>query len=392
MYELTNDQRKYFGLDPIAPTWERVILQGDRHRPDTILYFDGDVIKRQIISTEKEYKELHFDEATRHREVLLPKTARGKEQKLNASNFEKRTPIGIYLSVSDYGELIIASNDTQMTFYDSLWENDIVKGSKIPDLIADFINTSPDNHFEAIASFKQQKRQHHKFKKGDYFRFKLSRTAYGFGRILLDIDKLRKSKLLPPEHKLFWVMGKPVLVQLFAYASPTKEVDLELLKAQTVLPSSVMMDNAFFYGEYEVFAHDSIADELYDFPMSLYQTATTPYETEDTITLQWGLLQLEMPTEEFNHQASATLKQTLSANSFVNNSIGFKPSYANYEVLSIISGGVISDSHWIWKEDLRNPLWHATKVELCRLFGLNPDSYTENCKKLGVLLPSAISG
>lgn len=64
MYELNNEQRRYFGLEPIESHWERVILQGDKHRPDTILYFDGDTIKRQIISTRTTYKEFHFNEQT----------------------------------------------------------------------------------------------------------------------------------------------------------------------------------------------------------------------------------------------------------------------------------------------------------------------------------------
>ncbi|CEN35692.1 conserved hypothetical protein [Capnocytophaga cynodegmi] len=109
MYELTNDQRKYFGLEPIDSYWDRVILKGDRHRPDTILYFEGNTIRRHIISTEKEYKEAHYNEQIRNREVLLAKTSRGKEQKLNASTFEKRTPVGVYLSVYEYSSLIIGS-------------------------------------------------------------------------------------------------------------------------------------------------------------------------------------------------------------------------------------------------------------------------------------------
>ena len=57
MFERNNEQRKYVGLDPILPHWDRVLLAGDKHRPESILYFDGDVIKRQIISTKEEYIE-----------------------------------------------------------------------------------------------------------------------------------------------------------------------------------------------------------------------------------------------------------------------------------------------------------------------------------------------
>lgn len=41
---LTNEERRYFGLEPILPDWERFII-----KPGYTVYFDGDVI-RKIIS------------------------------------------------------------------------------------------------------------------------------------------------------------------------------------------------------------------------------------------------------------------------------------------------------------------------------------------------------
>ena len=52
-YELTNLQRKYFGPEPIEYHWDRVAFKGDTYRPESILYFDKDTIKRHIVSTEK---------------------------------------------------------------------------------------------------------------------------------------------------------------------------------------------------------------------------------------------------------------------------------------------------------------------------------------------------
>lgn len=78
-FELSNDQRLYFGLEPIKPEWERVILKGDTYREESILYFEGDVIKRHIVSNEKQYKESQYDDITRSREILLPKTRKRKK-------------------------------------------------------------------------------------------------------------------------------------------------------------------------------------------------------------------------------------------------------------------------------------------------------------------------
>jgi hypothetical protein len=76
-FELTNDQREYFGLDPIKNTWDRVLFSGDTYRPESLLYFEGNTIKRHIISTENKYSETHYNELTKGRTILLPKTNKG---------------------------------------------------------------------------------------------------------------------------------------------------------------------------------------------------------------------------------------------------------------------------------------------------------------------------
>jgi len=117
-YELTNEQRKYLGLDPILKHWDKVVLSGDTYRPESILYFDKDTIKRHIVSTEKEYFEKQYDELTKDRSILLPKTNKGKEKKLTASVLEQRQPTGLYLSIS-CGHLKIGNYNSQTTFYSS---------------------------------------------------------------------------------------------------------------------------------------------------------------------------------------------------------------------------------------------------------------------------------
>ncbi|WP_390887756.1 Imm26 family immunity protein [Campylobacter showae] len=54
-----------------------------------------------------------------------------------------------------------------------------------------------------------------KFKSGDFFCFKLDRNRYGFGRVILDGHKLRKSSLLPESRSMLEFMRKPVFIELF---------------------------------------------------------------------------------------------------------------------------------------------------------------------------------
>ncbi len=106
-FELTNEQRIYFGLEPIEPHWDRVILNGDTYRQASILYYDGDIIKRHIVSTKNQYQEKQYDDFTRDRTILLPKTGKGKEKKLTASVLESRQPIGVYAITDVTGRVLI---------------------------------------------------------------------------------------------------------------------------------------------------------------------------------------------------------------------------------------------------------------------------------------------
>ena len=73
-YEISNTEREYLGLDLIEKHWDKVFFKGDTYRPETILYYEGDTIKKHITSTDSQYAELQFNERTKDRVILLPKT------------------------------------------------------------------------------------------------------------------------------------------------------------------------------------------------------------------------------------------------------------------------------------------------------------------------------
>src|SRR5690349_17156990 len=115
-FELTNDQRIYFGLDPIDPKWDKVILKGDFYRPESVLYFEGNTIKKHIVSTASDYKEVKYNLVTGDRSTILPKTAKGKAKKLTAAVLETHGPDGVYCVLDTSGRIKIANFDTQITF------------------------------------------------------------------------------------------------------------------------------------------------------------------------------------------------------------------------------------------------------------------------------------
>lgn len=390
MLELDNNQRKYFGLEPIPASWHKVPFKGDFYRPDSFLFYDGDTIKKQVISTDSEYKELQFNEHTENRELILPKTKRGKSKKLTSSVFDSRTPLGVYLCVNSTGDLIIGNHTTQTTFYSRVWEYKGVN-SDLEKIIKEFIDNSPKDHLKQIDEFRKAKRKNIKYKAGDFFTFKLNRNEFGFGRILFDVNKARKKKLIPENHGLNLIMGPPLLIKFYAYKSDNKKVDLGFLKKQKSLPSDLIMDNLVFYGEYEIIGNQHLeADEL-EFPISFGRRI----DQTPNVFLQWGLIHLELPIKKFDKYITAindklpeTNPSRHLSNPYGYYSIGFQPKFDTVDIIETIANNgdfnFTKDKHYKLDWDLRNQKNDKIRIEILKKMGLDPNkNYVENCKATG---------
>lgn len=390
MFELNNNQRKYFGLEPVLRSWDKVAFKGDFCRPDSILYFEGDTIKKQVISTDKEYKEIKFNEQTENRELILPKTKRGNPKKLTPSVLESKTPLGVYLSVNSNGSLKIGNHTSQTTFYSRDWENQSAD-SDLEKMVHEFIDNSPADHITKIEEFRKAKRKNIKYKSGDFFAFKLNRTDYGFGRILFDVNKARNKKLIPENHGLKFLMGPPLLIKLYAYKSNSKIVDIELLKNKASLPSDFIMDNVIFYGEFEIIGYLPLEIDEFEFPISYGRMiGQTP-----NVFLQWGLIHKELPKKQFDKYITA-INEKLPENNpsrdlqnpFGYYSIGFRPKFGTVDIIETINNNEVFDftrgKHYKLDWDLRNPKNDNIRIEILEKFGLDPSkNYEENCKITG---------
>jgi len=383
MIELTNDQRKYFGLEPVIDLWDKVQFKGDTYRPDSILYFERDTIKKHVISTDKVYEEIQYNEQTENRELILPKTKKGKPKKLTASVLESRTPLGVYLNVNADGYLKIGNHSSQTTFYSRDWEYR-KSDSNIESLINEFIDNSPSNHLTQIEGFRKAKRRNIKYKSGDFFAFKLNRDEFGFGRVLFDINKARKKNFLADTHGLSLLMGPPVLIKYYAYKSDYKSVDLDFLKAQKSLPSDYIMDNLLFYGDYEIIGNLPLDRNEFEFPISYGQRI----DQTPNVFVQWGLIHKELPKRKFNKYVMLENGKLGEHNPYGYYSIGFRSKFDSFDIIDTINNNGEFDyskgEHYKLKYDLRNPQNDKIRIEIMKKFRLKPKKdYFENSKLTG---------
>lgn len=388
MIELNNYQRNYFGLDPIHENWKRVIFPGDRHRPESILFFENNIIKKHIISTNNKYVENQYYEETENFEFLLPKTKKGKMKKLSPSTLESRTPIGVYCRIEDSGRLIIGNHSTQQTFYNSSWDQEIGQKQKIDGIIDKFITTCSLDYLNQIEEFKSKKRKNIKYRTGDFFSFKVSREKIGFGRILLDINKARKQKLIQKGHGLSYIMGPPLLIKIYNVISDKNEIDLNKLKNQKSLPSCYMMDNKIFYDEYRIIGNLKLESNEIEFPISYGKCIGS---RNDNIYLQWGLIHKEIPKVKFDKYLKIddheTQKKIYHNNPFSRLANGFEPKYGPKALNDWTEKSIHPfdrNESWFAKYDLRNPINHKIKKDIMQNFKLDPKkNYHENANKMG---------
>ncbi|SDH43387.1 immunity 26/phosphotriesterase HocA family protein [Desulfosporosinus hippei] len=360
MFELTNEQRKYLGLTLVSSTWDLVKLIPSPHvKQDTFVYYDGNTICKRIIISENTYLEHDLnEETTNSRTELLPKTGRGKIVKLTASTLEKRTPKGMYFSYN--GNVTIGKWEANRTFYNSYIED--IKLNTFEDLscwIKQWISETTISDLYELEEFASLPKKHYKYNVGDYFRLKLNRRLYGYGRILLNYDKMRKEKIK------FWdiLMGKPLVVKVYHIATTDKNISCEDLRNLKAIPSQFIMDNTFFYGEYEIIGNMPLADNELDFPVMYGKSIDI--RDSNKVLLQSGKKYFELNRNKAFYSE------------FKNNGIGFGINVK----LPILSKCIeLHNNQPYWEQnnyttnkDLRNPKFYAERETICKQFGVSEE-------------------
>lgn len=361
LFELTNEQRKYLGLTQTQSSWEKVKFN------DTIyLYFDADRLVKRITVDENSYFEIELDETTaENRTMVLPKTARGKARKLNCTALEAMKGIGVYFFFTN-GHVKIANFSTQTTFYSSndYHQEEITGVEGLKKWLNQWIDDTTEDDLKDIENFRSAQRQHCKYKEGDFFAFKSGGRQYGFGRILLDVSRICKEieqgKIKESHCGLTHLMGKALVIKVYKKTSDSIHVNLNELKQCDAFPSTYIMDNRFYYGEYQILGNLPLEPFELDFPIS-YSRSIDP-TAPNIAYLQYGLIYMETDISKYNEYLTDPHKEGFAAiNPFRCESIGYG--------ISLIDNS----------RDLRSLENRKIKQELFAQFGLDAHkSYFEN--------------
>lgn len=351
--ELTNEQRKYLGLELVDPAWERVeILNSIKPELATgrvVLYFDGDTIRKTISVHDKgSYLENSVCLKTeQNRTMISSKTGKGKPKRLNAVNLQRFHAEGTYFSYGGgRGHVRLGNYTTQQTYFHSWFAGmEAMSEEELQTFLQQWILDTDEEEFARIQAFAGAKRRHCKYKEGDFFRFKIDRTHYGYGRILLDIMKLKKSG----EKFLDVLMGRPLVVSVYHIITDDPTVPPAELGALKSCPSQFIMDNVFYYGEYEIVGNAPLPDNV-DYPIMYGRSIDN--RDRDKIVYQRGRIYRELPLGE---------NQLIGSHNYLHNGIGWSL-HLNKTILEECIRENSNAPYWEndkggFSRDIRNPLY-----------------------------------
>ena len=380
IFELTNEQRKYLGLIPVEEHWELVKFDNGIY-----YYFEDDTIKKEIKVSKNYYHESELNVKTsENRTMILPKTKRGKIKKFNYTATQSFSPFGTYFTFSADG-VIIANYTSQRTYYSEIFsEKEKISLDDLKKWLDKWMKETTEEDLEEIEEFKNTKRKHCKFNEGDFFAFKISRREWCFGRILMDVSKLRKDENFEKNknYGLAHLMGKPLIIKVYHKISDNKNIDLKELSECLALPSQPIMDNIFYYGEAVILGNLPLKPEENDMFISVSESISGI--DKNIAYLQYGLIYREIPLSDYE-KLIKDLK--IGAQTLRREGIGFViDTYKLKECIEAKSNSLFWEKYKKRNvPDLKNPDYIELKRKIFKAFGLDADkTYEENLKMLEV--------
>ena len=379
-FELTNEERKYLGLIPVEEHWELVKFDNGIY-----YYFEDDIIRKEITVKENYYHESELNVKTsENRTMILPKTKRGKIKKFNYTATQSFSPFGTYFTFSADG-VIIANYTSQRTYYsETFTEKEKISLEDLKKWLDKWMKETTEEDLEEIEEFKNAKRKHCKFNEGDFFAFKISRREWCFGRILMDVSKLRKDENFEKNknYGLAHLMGKPLIIKVYHKISDNKNIDLKELSECLALPSQPIMDNIFYYGEAVILGNLPLKPEENDMFISVSESISGI--DKNIAYLQYGLIYREIPLSDYE-KLIKELK--IGPQTLRREGIGFV--IDTYKLKECIEAKSNSPFWEKYKKrnvpDLKNPDYIELKRKIFKAFGLDADkTYEENLKMVEV--------
>jgi len=361
-FVLTNAQRECFGIEIVDSGWQMIELKKSTYDTyDSLAYIDGNKVRKLIQTGEAHYCEYTLsEELSEDRQWLLPKTAKGKPVKLSASALAKRTAVGMAIRYErEYISVYHATTD-QGYFRSASLEIIPKDISDFAQWVQNWCEETTEQDLLDVQSFARRERARRKYAEGDFFRLRLDRRYWIYGRILLNVAQMRKDKVA------FWDLlpGQPLVVGIYHLLTDRPISDIGLIADRPMLPSEALMDNIFYYGEAEIIGNRPLQRYEQDYPIH-YDDSIRP--GQHSVRLQYGRIYREVENE---HRLFRT--------DFKNGGGSFFPNVTLRILRSCIAAGsnlpYWTENRNYLEDDLRNPKYALQRRQVFEQFGLDMET------------------
>lgn len=275
LIDLDDRYRHYYGLSPIDPSWEtetRYSVTGN-FKKRTKLYFAGNTIKKYIYEEKNSnnasayYEESDLDAATDNRQLLLPKTARGRAKPLNPSLLRSPTyMLGHFMVVIHEDETLdICAFNSSNDYKLPLPPCKKIAKSEFNSYTESYISSCPPEYEKVLEEFRNKKRRTIRFRAGDIFRVQLTPTLYTYALILGKVRDILKWKEVPDNHPLQNIMCQPVVFRQYAVITEDLCLTADDLKEYPLMQTEYAQDNEILWETYPVVCHKKLETTDIDF-------------------------------------------------------------------------------------------------------------------------------
>lgn len=393
---IKNEERKYFCLDEINPKWEKLVFYSKTNiwYKRTIMYFDGNVVVKLIYEMRKllndntiayaSYSERDMRLETKDREILLPKTSRGKAQKLTPTNVMTARASGcsFALAISNRHPLrdtYICIENERTNRELCIGERDIVGKIKtnadFRKFVKYFIDTCPDDYFEKVREIRYGepfKPRGSDCRVGDIVRMEYDRTNYCYGLVTGKVTKIREWEDFPEKHSFHSMMSVPIMFRLYDIITPNKNMTPQELENVPLRSVDIACDGDIYYGKYPVVGHKKISARDLQFNINCYKS-------RGVMDIEWGMTNACIEYDRLSDEAKEFFKDYGPKNGVV---LGIGPDDACKP----------EDEMPEHRTNLLMPHNRHILNELFELLGLAPDSdFDDFAEKFGGLTLNEIA-
>ncbi|TKY83885.1 immunity 26/phosphotriesterase HocA family protein [Pectobacterium polonicum] len=346
--------RPYFGLEPLSAEWDILTV-----RDGYFICFEGDTIRKRITATALNYQEEDVIIQTRGREVILPRTSRGKEKKLTYTSVSSVMADGIVFSAGirtlnsgNYG-YINASNYRNSIRLPLPECRDLTSKEEIVDWLKSYHERLPVDYAHKLERLMSMKNQQHKTIPGDIFRVEIDLHTDGYVLVIGNLRQMQKDELFA-EHSIWHdVMTMPLFVRPYLLRTTERNPSLsEIVASPLSEKCSIVMDNSFLRGNYEYVGSKTLSEDDILFPVGYGPSISAQ---KSGYRLSWGPCSIEKASQDTAFKAGR--------------------SYMNNGAYSSVSAECFADNGFPdYDKTLHNPAHREAWEQALAEFGFPPDT------------------